>query len=82
MHFIVDSLVTLPVTETIASADHINTALPPARKDCDYDWTFFIGDLTKEVCREDLFDLFAAYGTVVDVILKRPATSSMLKVNQ
>jgi RNA recognition motif-containing protein len=47
----------------------------------DYDWTFFVGDLTKDVTRTEIFELFSSYGTVEDVSLKRPPTNNSMKVS-
>ena len=46
-----------------------------------YEWTFFVGDLTKDVSRQDIFELFSPHGTVEEVFLKKAASSHVLKVS-
>lgn len=68
-----DFLVTSPVEE--------NASNRPTGHSADHQWTFFIGDLTKDVEPQEVLDMFSAYGTVEDVILKPPTGNSALRVS-
>ena len=71
-------MITLPANEEVSTLIMKDFN----KKAFDYDWTFFVGDLTKDVTRSEIFELFSPYGTVEDVSLKRPPSNNAMKVSQ
>eukprot|EP00603_Paraphysomonas_imperforata_P001409 CAMPEP_0114442008 /NCGR_PEP_ID=MMETSP0103-20121206/16691_1 /TAXON_ID=37642 ORGANISM="Paraphysomonas imperforata, Strain PA2" /NCGR_SAMPLE_ID=MMETSP0103 /ASSEMBLY_ACC=CAM_ASM_000201 /LENGTH=117 /DNA_ID=CAMNT_0001613185 /DNA_START=106 /DNA_END=455 /DNA_ORIENTATION=+ len=70
-----DSLVTLPANDLVPDP----AAGGSSRKAIDHEWTFFVGDIARDVTREEVVALFSTHGTVEDVTLKKPPSTTALK---